>query len=297
MLCFWNGGEELAFDPDGEAHEQCFVPLKQNCSESSQCPFDTREQRVVKNTRSNFKFYAASVGFSASCLRKWQQGAVLLVLYVTSGHFMVCALPFLYLHYWLISKKLWFPETGLGLKWWEWVLSSRCTFMTGQLHRWKHGLRPLHRTCKALSYFTLSESFAYRMWVMLPHQTYFDATSGPLLPNTDRPVLGTIWIWNNDVVPGSKQLTRTVREMAEQCRLPRRCKEIQWALPFSPTGRRGCGGTFGFSISQEGLGASWQGFSPSMLGSARAQQRGSRKLVVAVVKPPWLGERAQLCMY
>lgn len=129
--------------------------------------------------------------------------------------------------------------------------------MMWKLHRWKHGLRPLQSACRAPPCFTLSESFTYHVWVMLPHQTYFDVASGALLPNTEWPVLGTIWTWNKTVVPCSKKLTRKVREMAERCRPAGRCREMQWAQLSLPTGTRGCAGIMGqihlgFSMSPEG---------------------------------------------
>lgn len=74
---------------------------------------------MVKKTRSSFKFYAASVGFRGSCLRQWPLASVLLVFCVTSGHFLVCPLPFLDFHYWLVFKQLQFPKIGLDLGQWE----------------------------------------------------------------------------------------------------------------------------------------------------------------------------------
>lgn len=73
----------------------------------------------MKKARSIFNFDTARVGFRTSCLRKSQLGAVLLVLCVTSGLFMVCVSPFLDTHYGLILKKLFSPEIGLGFKCWQ----------------------------------------------------------------------------------------------------------------------------------------------------------------------------------
>ena len=88
VVLFWKQScEEPVFEPDGDANEQQFVPWKSSSSERPLRPVWCMRAARGEKGRGSLKFYAASVGFRASCWRKRQLGAILLLFCVTSGHF------------------------------------------------------------------------------------------------------------------------------------------------------------------------------------------------------------------
>lgn len=149
VLCSWNRSEELVFFPDGE-HLNSVLSHENRIALRGPCGlFDEWEQHMVKKTRSNCKFYAASVGFRSSCLRQWPLTTVLLVSCVTSGYVLLSL-------FWTSISGL-FLSNSSSLKFVlisgsgsSHVSQSRLTFMVGWLPKCEHGLRPLHRAFHAL---------------------------------------------------------------------------------------------------------------------------------------------------